>query len=240
MKRVFHDRHQAGQMLAGQLEEYAYASDVVVLGLPRGGVPVAYAIAERLKVALDIFLVRKLGIPGNEELAMGAIAGDGVCVLRPEIIASLNIPAEAIELAARREMEELRRRERSYRPAGAHALDLHGRRVILVDDGLATGATMLAAVRAARHENPAKLIVAVPVAPAGSGTELRAEADDFVCLYTPEWFGAVSQFYDDFSQLEDEEVRYCLAQAENWHFQNKRSSMEKKENPHAASLHRHE
>lgn len=239
MKHVFHNRRQAGQMLSGQLAEYAHGSDVVVLGLPRGGVPVAYAIAEQLAVHLDIFLVRKLGIPGNEELAMGAIAGDGVCVLRPEIIASLDIPAEAIELAARREMEEIRRREIQYRPAGTHAQDLHGCRVILADDGLATGATMLAAVRAVRHENPAKLIVAVPVAPAGSGTELRTEADDFICLHTPEWFGAVSQFYDDFSQLEDEEVRYYLAQAASRDFRNAISSLDKKKDVQLDGPYRH-
>lgn len=239
MKHSFRNRLQAGEMLAERLVGFAHEHDVVVLGLPRGGVPVAYSIAERLEVPLDILLVRKLGIPGNAELAMGAVASDGVCVLRPEIIASLDISADAIEAAAKREMHEIRRREKLYRPQDSQPIDLHGRRVILVDDGLATGATMLAAVRAVRHESPARIIIAVPVAPAESIAELRAETDAIICLHTPEWFGAVSQFYDDFPQLEDAEVKHYLMQAASWHFQQGIPSGKKRDDTHSAVNHRH-
>jgi putative phosphoribosyl transferase len=212
----FLNRVQAGEMLGERLQAYQHRRDVIVLGLPRGGVPVAYAIAEKLEVQMDILLVRKLGIPGNEELAMGAVTHDGVCVLRPEVIAALDIPPEVIEAAAQRELREMHRRSRLYRP-GRHQMQLQHKVVIVVDDGLATGATMQAAVRAVRHAQPAKVIAAIPVAAAQSSAELSAEVDEIVCLYTPEWFSAVSQFFDDFTQVSDAEVKQYLADAEQWH-----------------------
>jgi predicted phosphoribosyltransferase len=209
----FKNRAQAGAMLVEKLSAYANRADVIVLGLPRGGVPVAAALAERLNVALDIFLVRKLGVPGHEEYAMGALASGGWRVLNDEVISGLNIGAEAIDAATRREAAELERREKIYR--GAAALPtLNGRVVILVDDGLATGASMRVAARAVKQQRPQRLIIAVPVGAPQSCEEMRSEADEVICFETPEAFYAVGQWYEDFSQTGDEEVIASLRQAE--------------------------
>lgn len=216
MTQSFRDRQQAGELLARQLEDYAGNPDAVVFALPRGGVPVGYAIAEHLGLQLDVLLARKLGIPGNEELAMGAISGDGVCVLRPEIIAALDIPPEAIEAVAQRELREMKRRERAYR-SGRPPARIEGHIAIVVDDGLATGATMQAAVRALRHAHPARIVVAVPVAAPESLAELQTEVDEVVCLAAPEWFSSVGRWYADFRQVSDAEVKHLLAEAEQWH-----------------------
>lgn len=222
-------------MLAERLSGFAGQHDVVVLGLPRGGVPVAFAIAEKLQVPLDILPVRKLGVPGNEEFAMGAIAGEGVCVLRPEVIAGLDIAPEAIEEIAHRELRELKRREQAYRPGPP--VPLQNRVVILVDDGLATGATMQAAVKAARHAHPAQVIVAVPVSAKQSVAELRADVDQVVCLHMPEWFGAVSQFYDDFAQVGDAEVTRFLRQAADWNVTTEAAAPPPAADPHGKRAH---
>jgi erythromycin esterase-like protein/predicted phosphoribosyltransferase len=208
----FHDRRQAGRLLARQLRDYAGRDDVIVLGLPRGGVPVAFEVAQALEAPLDVFLVRKLGVPGHEELALGAIATGGTRVLNEAVLEALEVPREWIEAVDAREMRELERRERAYR-GDRPPPDLTGRTVILVDDGLATGSTMMAAVQAARQDDPARIVVAVPVAPREVVTALREEADDVVCLLAPGVFGSVGAWYDDFSQTTDEEVVELLEQA---------------------------
>ena len=200
-------------MLAQVLVGYANRSDVIVLALPRGGVPVAYEVAKALHAPLDVFVVRKLGVPGHEEYAMGAIASGGVRVLNDEVVRRLGIPDAAVDAVTRYEQGELERRERLYR-AGRPPPDARGRTVILVDDGLATGSTMLAAVRALRAQQPARIVVAVPTAAAETCAQLRSEADEVVCATTPEPFRAVGMWYDDFSQTSDEEVRELLARAE--------------------------
>ena len=210
---VFRDRRHAGRTLAQVLAGYANRSDVIVLALPRGGVPVAYEVAKALHAPLDVFVVRKLGVPGHEEYAMGAIASGGVRVLNDEVVRRLGIPDAAVDAVARSEQGELERRERLYR-AGRPPPDARGRTVILVDDGLATGSTMLAAVRALRPQQPARIVVAVPTASAETCAQLRSEADEVVCATTPEPFRAVGMWYDDFSQTSDEEVRELLARAE--------------------------
>lgn len=208
--RIFEDRAEAGRELAAKLSAFAGRSDVVVLALPRGGVPVAAEVAGALGAPLDVFVVRKLGVPGYEELAMGAIATGGVRVLNRDIIASLKVPPYLIDSVADREREELERRERLYR-GGRSPAEVSGRTVILVDDGLATGATMQAALRAIRKRHPKGVIIAVPTASRETVERLRGEADDVVCLVLPEPFWAVGASYKDFSQTSDAEVQRLLA-----------------------------
>jgi predicted phosphoribosyltransferase len=210
--RVYSDRTEAGRVLAERLGAYADRTDVIVLALPRGGVPVGYEVARALHAPLDVFIVRKLGVPGHEELAMGAVATGGVRVLNEQVVRGLGIPESVIDAVAAWELEELRRRERLYR-GDRPPPDVRGKTVILVDDGLATGSTMLAAVRALRQQQPARIVVAVPIAAPDTCELLRAEVDDVVCAVTPEPFYAVGLWYRDFSQTTDEEVRELLAQA---------------------------
>jgi putative phosphoribosyl transferase len=212
MEGSFPNRAEAGRLLAEKLDKYAGHDDVLVLGLPRGGVPVAYEVAQRLGVPLDVFLVRKLGVPGFEELALGAIASGGVRVLNDDVVRALPNANELIESVTAKEMEELERREQRYRD-GRPAPEPRGRTVILVDDGLATGATMRAAVAALRQQGAAKIVVAVPVGAADTCREFEAEVDETVCAIASEWFQAVGQYYEDFSQTTDEEVRELLARA---------------------------
>jgi predicted phosphoribosyltransferase len=208
----FRDRSEAGQLLATKFTEYTARQDVLVLGLPRGGVIVAFEVAKRLRAPLDVFLVRKLGVPGHEELAMGAIATKGVCVLNDEVVQSLLIPSDVIDEVAKKERHELERREWLYR-GGRPAPGMHGRTAMLVDDGLATGATMLAAVVALRELHPARIVIAVPVAAPQVCQQLGAEVDQIVCLLTPEPFYGVGYWYEDFSQTTDDEVHDLLEQA---------------------------
>jgi len=212
-QRPFRDRTEAGRLLAAKLTAYANRPDVIVLALPRGGVPVAYEVARALNAPLDVFLVRKLGVPGYEELAMGAIATGGVRVLNDQLVGGLRIPDYIVDEVAASEQQELARRERLYR-GDRPAPDVRGRTVILVDDGLATGATMLAAVKALRQQQPARIVVAVPTASPETCEQLRAEVDDIICAITPEPFHAVGLWYEDFSQTKDEEVRDLLARSE--------------------------
>ena len=209
MVRRFKDRIEAGRLLGDALRAYMGRTDVTVLGLPRGGVPVAAEIARILGAPLDVCIVRKLGTPGHEELAMGAIASGGVRVLNQGVIRSFGITDRAIEAEAAREGAELARRERLYRQERP-PLDLRGRTVILVDDGVATGATMLAAVRALRRMGPTVIVVAVPVAPPSALAELEREADHAICLLAEESLIAVGYWYEDFRQTTDEEVQACL------------------------------
>lgn len=209
---LFRDRTQAGQTLAEKLDAYAGRDDVLVLALPRGGVPVAFELARTLKAPLDIFLVRKLGVPGHEELAMGAIATGNVRILNQEVVQQLRIPEHVIDAAAQKEDRELRRRERLY-PGDRPAPAVRGKTVILVDDGLATGSTMLAAVAALRRQQPSRIVVAVPAAPPATCEAFQNVVDEVVCAVTPEPFHAVGIWYDDFSQTSDEEVRSLLEQA---------------------------
>ena len=212
MEGTFSNRAEAGRRLAERLEKFGGRADVIVLGLPRGGVPVAYEVARALRVPLDVFIVRKLGVPGFEELAAGAIASGGVRVLNDEVVRALPNANEIIETVTAREMAELERRESSYRD-GRPAPELRDRVVILVDDGLATGATMRAAIKALRQHCVAKIVVAVPVGPSETCREVEEETDEIVCAITPEFFHAVGQYYEDFSQTSDEEVRELLARA---------------------------
>ena len=206
---LFRDRIDAGRSLAKLLSGYVDRDDVLVLGLPRGGVIVAHEIAAALHVPLDVFLVRKLGVPGAEELAMGAIASGGIRVLDSSLIRALQISPKAVENVTREEGRELERREKSYR-AGRPPLDLAKKTVILVDDGLATGFTMRAAVSAVKRLGPSSVVVAVPVAPLSTLEGLLTDVDDVVCVATPEPFEAVGRFYDRFDQTSDEEVRALL------------------------------
>ncbi len=212
MERAFSNRIEAGRELAEKLDKYAGREDVIVLGLPRGGVPVACEVAKRLHVLLDVFIVRKLGVPGFEELAAGAIASGGVRVLNEDVMRAIPYADEAIEAVTAKETAELERREQIYRE-GRPPPELRDRIVILVDDGLATGATMRAAVKALRERGVAKIVVAVPVAPPDTCHEVEQLADETICLSTPPFFQAVGQYYEDFSQTTDDEVRDLLTSA---------------------------
>ncbi|HEX9483011.1 MAG TPA: phosphoribosyltransferase [Gemmatimonadaceae bacterium] len=205
----FRNRRDAGQRLAKDLASYARRDDVLVLALPRGGVPVGAVVADTLELPLDVFVVRKLGLPGHEELAMGAIASGGVRILDRDLIRLARVPAAEVERVTAREMAELARRERLYRD-GRSLPDPRGKTVILVDDGLATGSTMRAAVEALRLEGPSRIIVAVPVAAAETCNALRQVADEVVCSETPEPFMAVGSWYQDFSQTSDAEVHELI------------------------------
>jgi putative phosphoribosyl transferase len=207
--RLFLDRSEAGRLVAARLEKHANQPGVIVLALPRGGVPVAYEVAKAVQAPMDVFIVRKLGVPGHEELAMGAVATGGVRVLNDQVVKGLGIPDYMIDAVVKWETEELKRRERLYRgdrPPPA----VRGKTVILVDDGLATGSTMLAAVQALRQQEPARIVVAVPVAAPDTCELLKAYVDEVVCAVTPEPFYAVGLWYRDFSQTTDEEVRELL------------------------------
>jgi predicted phosphoribosyltransferase len=212
----FGDRVEAGRRLAEELSAYAGRADVLVLALPRGGVPVGFEVAQALDAPLDIFLVRKLGVPGHEELAMGAIASGGIRVLNDEVLAQVHVPPEAIDAAAQRELRELERRERAYRGDRPEP-PIAGRTIIVVDDGLATGSTMRAAVAALRSQGPARLIVAVPVAARETRDAFRVLVDEIVCPLTPDPFYAVGMWYNDFSQTTDEEVSALLSIARQRH-----------------------
>jgi predicted phosphoribosyltransferase len=208
----FQDRREAGRLLATRLTAYADNPDVLVLALPRGGVPVAYEVAKALKAPLDVFLVRKLGVPGHEELGMGAIASGGVRILNESVVEGLDITPATIEAVTAKEQQELERRERDYRD-DRPAPDVRGRVVILIDDGLATGATMRAAAAALRQHQPARLVIAVPVAAPSTCEEFKSEVDEIVCAITPDRFYAVGLWYHDFAQTTDDEVRHLLGQS---------------------------
>ena len=210
---MLRDRREAGQLLASKLRHYANRPDVLVLGLPRGGVPVAYEVASALDAPLDVFLVRKLGMPGHEEYAVGALASGGLKVLNRLLLEAYGISEEDLAETVAREQAELERREREYRK-GLPPLDVAGKTVILVDDGLATGSSMLAAVRALNEARPARVVVAVPVAPTQTCEDLRAVADQVVCTMTPEPFLAVGRWYANFDQTSDPEVKELLARAQ--------------------------
>ena len=216
MNQIFQDRFQAGRLLGERLEQYANRDDVIVLALPRGGVPVGFEVARSLNAPLDVYVVRKLGMPGHPELAMGAIASGGVRVLNDEVVYQLDIPKSIVDGVARDEERELRRRELAYRGERASPA-LAGKTVILVDDGIATGSTMRAAIRALRHQKAARVVVATPVAAFSSAAEIRAEVDDFIALLVPEEFGAVGQWYENFEQTTDQEVTAFLGQASQQH-----------------------
>jgi len=209
---IFGNRQEAGRRLASRLKKYANREDVIVLGVPRGGVPVAFEVATTLNLPLDIFVLRKLGVPGREELAFGAIGSGGVRVLNASVVEQLGISDLDIALVTRAEREELERRERLYR-GSRPPLDVHGRTVILVDDGIATGSSLRAAIQALRQMKPAAIVIAAPVAPSDTCDRLRHEVDELVCMEMPEPFYGVGQFYHDFSQVSDEEVNELLDSA---------------------------
>ena len=210
----FRDRSEAGRYLGEELRQRGYTAgvDLIVLALPRGGVPVGYEVSRALNAPLDVFVVRKVGVPGHEELAMGAVASGGVNVVNEDVLDMLRIPREMFQVVARKELQEVERREKEYRGDKARP-DLKGKTVILVDDGLATGSTMLAAVRAVRLAGAERIVVAVPVAAEQTCDAFRSEVDDVICAITPEPFHAVGIWYEDFSQTSDEEVRELLARA---------------------------
>jgi putative phosphoribosyl transferase len=209
---VFRDRTEAGRKLAERLRKYVKQSDVLVLGIPRGGVPVAFEVASALEARLDVLLLRKLGVPGEEELAFGAIASGGIRVLDEEIVRLARVSPDDIERVTAKERLELERRERAYR-GGLPPLDVKGQTVILVDDGVATGSSMRAGIAGLRQMGPARIVVAVPVASGSARDRLSREADEMVCLDTPEFFYAIGQFYLDFSPVTDQEVTGLLARA---------------------------
>ena len=209
MSQKFLNRIQAGQMLAQKLQAYKNHEDVLVLALPRGGVPVAFEVATHLNVPLDICIVRKLGVPGHKELAMGAIAAENIIVLNQDIIDSLGIDQEQISQVINQELQELRRRDQVYR-GHQPPVNVHNKIVILIDDGIATGATIRAAIAILRQQQPRKIIVAVPIASLSICKEFRLEVDDVVCLQSPEFMSAIGWWYEDFTQTTDQEVRTLL------------------------------
>ena len=209
MRRTFRDRREAGRVLAARLADYRDRDDVVVLGLARGGLPVAFEVASALRAPLDVFVVRKLGVPQWPELAMGALAG-GQVVLNDDVVARIGVDDDQLQAVIDRETAELQRRERAYR-GDRPPVDLHGKTVLVVDDGIATGASMRAAVQAVRRSDPATVVVAVPVGPATACRRLTGDADAVVCASTPPAFDAVGQVFDDFHQVSDAEVRELLA-----------------------------
>jgi len=210
----YRDRADAGRQLAALLTHYAGRPDVLVLALPRGGVPVGFVVAQALEAPLDVFLVRKLGLPGQEELAMGAVASGNVLVLNEYVLQSMKVPTAVVEQVAARERLELQRREQAYRD-DRPPIDVRDRTVILVDDGLATGSSMQAAVKALRRGQPARLVVAVPVAAPDTCAEFRTWVDEIICAHTPDTLYAISFWYEDFSQTSDDEVRDLLRRAES-------------------------
>jgi predicted phosphoribosyltransferase len=209
MSKKFSNRAQAGQMLAQHLKAYSNQKDVVVLALPRGGVPVAFEIAKHLNAALDVCIARKLGVPGHKELAMGAIASQNIIVFNQDVIDSLGIDTSAITKVVNQELLELRRREKTYR-GDKPPINVNNKTIIVVDDGIATAATMRAALAILRQQQPTKIVVAVPVAPLNTCEELRLEVDDVVCLQSPEIMSAIGWWYEDFTQTTDNEVRTLL------------------------------
>lgn len=212
MVEALRDRREAGRLLAGELKRYAGQPDVVVLGLPRGGVVVAYEVAVELQAPLDIFMVRKLGVPGHEELAMGAIASGGVRTVNHDVLQMLDIDQEEVEKVAAREKAVLEQREQTYRGA-VSPQPLKDRTIIVVDDGLATGASMRTALRALKQHQPKQVVVAVPVAPESTCRDLESDADEVVCMWTPEPFYAIGAWYQDFAQTSDAEVMELLRRA---------------------------
>jgi putative phosphoribosyl transferase len=212
MRPFFIDRRDAGRKLAQKLSAYKEQPNVLILALPRGGVPVAYEVALALNTPLDIFIVRKLGLPGREELAIGAIASGGLRVLNPDVIRMLSIPDEVINFVAKRELQELQRRESLYRKDRPYP-EVRDQTVILIDDGLATGASMRAAIAGLRSKHPARIVVAVPAAAPAVCEAFQTEVDEIVCAITPEPFSGVGRWYEDFSQVSDEEVRILLEEA---------------------------
>jgi predicted phosphoribosyltransferase len=215
MREIFRNRTEAGQLLAAKLMRYKDHRNLIVLGLPRGGVVTAFEVAKALRAPLDVFVVRKLGTPGRRELAMGAIATGAVRVLNEEVVEGFGIPMEVIDAVTAREEQELKRRELAYRGSYSEP-EVRGKTVILVDDGIATGSTMRAAVRALNAQRPARLIVAVPTAAGSTCRELRPEVDELVALMTPELFSGVGEWYQDFSQTSDAEVTNLLERARSF------------------------
>jgi predicted phosphoribosyltransferase len=208
---LFRDRHEAGKLLAQKLLDLKGNPNAIVLGIPRGGVVVAYEVAKTLGLPLDVFVARKIGAPGNPELAIGAVASDGTVVLDEVSISLMGVPKQYIEKETERQKEEIRKRIQAYR-GGREGYSLQGKIVILVDDGVATGATIIASLRAIKASNPSQTILAVPVAPPDTVEKLRREADKVICLYTPSPFWAVGAFYVNFEQISDEEVQALLAE----------------------------
>ena len=209
---IFRNRQQAGQLLASRLEKYANREDVIVLGVPRGGVPIAFEVAQALNLPLDIFVLRKLGVPGHEDLAFGAIGSGGVRVLNPNTVEQFRISDVDIAAVTRAEWQELKRREEMYR-GDRSPLEVRGRTVILVDDGIATGSSLRAAIHALRPMKPAAIVIGTPVAPPSTVRRLQHEVDELVCVEMPEPFYGVGQFYANFSQVSDEEVNELLERA---------------------------
>jgi len=211
-EKIFKDRVEAGQLLAGELRRYRDREDVIVLGLPRGGVPVAYEVARFLHAPLDVIVVRKLGVPGHEELAMGALASGGVRVMNDSVVRAFGISRDAIEKTAALQLKELHRREQAYR-GHEGAPEIQGRTIILVDDGIATGSTIRAAVQALRQQSPKEIIIAVPAASTDAAAMLEPLVEDFLALITPDDFRAVGQWFEDFSQTTDAEVAELLSRS---------------------------